>query len=39
MSAENPGYQEFKLDVDCELRFEIETKDQKATVEVSKLET
>ncbi|XP_055700817.1 protein CLP1 homolog [Phlebotomus papatasi] len=34
MSAENPGYQEFKLDVDCELRFEIETKDQKATVEL-----
>ncbi|GAB0090459.1 Protein CLP1 homolog [Sergentomyia squamirostris] len=34
MSSDAPVRQEFKLDVDCELRFEIETKDEKATVEL-----
>lgn len=36
MSSTNMNVQEFLLDVDSELRFEIETKNRKVIVEVSK---
>ena len=35
MSEEKAFGQEFKLDPDCELRFEVESKNEKVTLEVS----
>lgn len=34
MTDEKTQTQEFKLDPDCELRFEVETKNEKVTLEV-----
>ena len=34
MTEEKTPVQEFKLDPDCELRFEVETKNEKVTLEV-----
>lgn len=34
MVDEKPAIQEFKLDLDCELRFEVESKNEKVTLEV-----
>lgn len=34
MSDEKSTVQEFKLDPDCELRFEVESKNEKVTLEV-----
>lgn len=34
MSDEKSVVQEFKLDPDCELRFEVESKNEKVTLEV-----
>lgn len=33
--VEDNNKQEFKLDPDCELRFELETKNEKVTLEVN----
>lgn len=35
MADEKSTVQEFKLDSDCELRFEVESKNEKVTLEVS----
>lgn len=35
MTDEKVQTQEFKLDPDCELRFEVETKNEKVTLEAS----
>lgn len=35
MTDEKQQMQEFKLDPDCELRFEVESKNEKVTLEVS----
>jgi len=34
MADEKSAVQEFKLDPDCELRFELESKNEKVTLEV-----
>lgn len=34
MADEKSAVQEFKLDPDCELRFEVESKNEKVTLEV-----
>lgn len=34
MTDEKTQTQEFKLDPDCELRFEVETKNEKVTLEL-----
>lgn len=36
MADEKSVVQEFKLDPDCELRFEVESKNEKVTLEVNK---
>lgn len=36
MTDEKSVVQEFKLDPDCELRFEVESKNEKVTLEVIK---
>lgn len=35
MTDEKSAVQEFKLDPDCELRFEVESKNEKVTLEVN----
>lgn len=35
MADEKSALQEFKLDPDCELRFEVESKNEKVTLEVN----